>query len=112
MKRIMVFIGGYLPGEKYGGPVTSISNFTELLGDDYDIRIVCSNHDFKDLTPYSNINKGWNAVGKAKVRYLSDEEQTYKTYIAIMKEAAPDLIYGSGIMYIKINAQIFKAAKK
>lgn len=112
MKRIMVFIGGYLPGEKYGGPVTSISNFTDLLGDDYDIRIVCCNHDFKDLTPYSNINEGWNTVGKAKVFYLSDEEQNYKTYVAIMKETVPDLIYGSGIMYIKVNAQIFKAAKE
>ena len=63
MKKIMVFIGGYLPGEKYGGPVSSISNFVELMGDDYEIRIVCSNHDFKETTPYPNIKSGWNRVG-------------------------------------------------
>lgn len=112
MKKIMVFIGGYLPGEKYGGPVTSISNFVELMGDDYEIRIVCSNHDFKETTPYPNIKSGWNRVGKAEVLYLKDEEQNYKTYLNILREAKPDLIYGSGIMYIKINSKIFKVAKK
>lgn len=112
MKKIMVFIGGYLPGEKYGGPVTSISNFVELMGNDYDISIVCSNHDFKESKPYPNIVDGWNQVGKAKVLYLKDEEQNYKKYKSILKEIKPDLIYGSGIMYIKINSQIFKAAKE
>ena len=32
MKKIMIFIGGYLPGRKYGGSVTSISNFVDCLG--------------------------------------------------------------------------------
>ena len=112
MKKIMVFIGGYLPGEKYGGQVTSISNFVEVLGDEYDIKIVCSNHDFKETTPYSNITSGWNSVGKAKVLYLKNKEQNYKNYLTILKEIKPDLIYCSGIMYIKVNAGIFKAARK
>ncbi|MBR4731246.1 MAG: hypothetical protein IK081_00600, partial [Lachnospiraceae bacterium] len=73
MKKIMIFIGGYLPGKKYGGPVTSISNFADYLGDEYEIRIVCNNHDLKETAPYKNISEGWNQVGKANVLYLEDK---------------------------------------
>ena len=111
-KTIAVFIGGYLPAKKYGGPVTSICNFADILGDDYSIKIICSNHDFKEKKSLPNIKKGWNKVGKADVLYLKDEQQNYKTYISILRKIKPNLIYGSGIMYIKVNYQIFKAAKK
>lgn len=112
MKKIMIFIGGYLPGKKYGGPVTSISNFVDYLGDEYEMRIVCNNHDLKETAPYQNISEGWNKVGKANVLYLKDKEQTYKTYISVLEETKPDIIYGSGTMYIQVNSKIFRAAKK
>ena len=112
MKTILVFIGGYLPGEKYGGPVTSIWNFTENLGDIYDIRIVCSNHDFKDPTPYSNVGDGWNQVGNGHVLYLKDELLCYDSFYKIINEINPSVIYASGIMYFKVNSELFKAARK
>lgn len=111
-KRIAIFIGGYLPAQKYGGPVTSISNFVELLGDHYEVRIICSNHDFKETTPFLNISSGWNRVGKADVLYLKDEQQNYRTYLSVLNEIKPDLIYGSGIMYIRVNYQVFQAARQ
>lgn len=111
MKKVMVFIGGYLPGKQYGGPVTSIKNFSDALGDTYDIRIVCCNHDLNDPTPYAGISEGWNQVGKAKVCYLADSDMNLDKLSNLMAEEKPDLIYGSGIMYYKVNSIIFKAAK-
>ncbi len=108
----MIFIGGYLPGQKYGGPVTSIYNFTEAFGDDYDIRIVCCDHDFGSSVRYSNITDGWNRVGKAQVRYLADEACDRKHFRAIFEEEKPDVIYGSGIMHFKFNAPMLLEAKK
>lgn len=112
MKKIMIFIGGYLPGQKYGGPVTSINNFVSLLGNQYQIKIVCSNHDFGEKEKYKNISQGWNQVGKAKVLYLPDNKMKYGIFKKILEKEQPNLIYGSGIMYIKVNFQIIQAAKK
>ena len=110
--RIDIVIGGYLPGKHYGGPVTSIHNFTELFGDEFDIRIICNNHDLNDSTPYEDIDKGWNKIGKAKVIYLEDKELNYHRFVAIFSERKPDLIYASGIMYFKVNSQLVLAARK
>ncbi len=111
MKKIMVFIGVYLPGKKYGGPVTSIRNFTEALGDDYSVRIVTTNHDFCEREAYKDINEGWNRVGKADVLYLPDEGLSFENLKGLLEEERPDIIYASGVMNIKVNHGMFKAAK-
>lgn len=36
---VFIFIGGYLPAKKQGGPVTSIRNFVEHFSSKYEIRI-------------------------------------------------------------------------
>lgn len=110
--KILVFYGGYLPGKKYRGPVTSLYNFTELLGDDMEIYLVCSNHDMNEKTPYQNIDSGWNRVGKANVYYLKDRDMTTVTYESIFSEVLPDLIYISSLFSVAFNMKIYSAAKK
>ena len=110
--KLMIFIGGYLPGEKFGGPVTSIYNFTEMFGDMYEIFIVCKNHDLKDKTPYTNINDGWNVVGKAKVRYLPDKDFNVSSFDQLVSEVMPDLIYSSSVMSAKMNLPLISLARK
>ena len=110
--KIAICYSGYLPGEKYGGPVTSIYNFTELLGDDNEIYILCSNHDLKDTTPYTGIKEGWNTVGKAHVVYLSDQEFNEKRILNIFDEINPELVYVSSIFSVKFNSPAYKAAYK
>ena len=112
MKKIMVFIGGYLPGEKYGGPVTSIYNFTEIFGTLFDISIVCCDHDFGEKERYQNVHTGWNSVGKARVVYLPDRQCNRKYFLKLIMEEAPDLIYASGIMHFSFNAPMIYTAKK
>ena len=110
--KMMIFMGGYLPGEKFGGPVTSIYNFTELFGDIYEIYIVCKNHDLKEKTPYANICEGWNTVGKAKVQYLADKDFGFKSFQLLIEEISPDLIYSSSIMSATMNIPLIRLAKK
>lgn len=95
--RVLIFYIGYLPGKKYGGPVTSLSNFVELLGDDLDLYIVCCNHDLHERNAYRNIKDGWNLVGKAKVKYLSDSDYCRRTISQIIDETVPDLLYVSSV---------------
>lgn len=110
--KIALFYSGYLPGEKYGGPVSSLYNLTELLGDDIEMFIICKNHDLRETVPYSGIHPGWNSVGKAKVLYLSDEEYGIKVFSDTIDDIKPDLIYVSSIFSAKQTYPLLSLAKK
>ena len=71
MRKILILTGRYLPGHKDGGPLRTIVNLTDALGDEYDFYIVCLDRDHGDTAPYKNIRYDvWNLVGKARVRYV------------------------------------------
>lgn len=71
MKKILILMGRYLPGHKDGGPLRTIINVTDALGDEYDFYIGCLDRDHGDTEPYKGIKKNeWNQVGKAKVWYV------------------------------------------
>lgn len=110
--RISIFYAGYLPGEKYGGPVTSIYNFTELFGDEITLYIICSNHDLKDSKAYIGIQNGWNKVGKAKVLYLSEKGFSKQNFNDILDEIKPDIIYASSFFSARINYPLFSISKE
>ena len=110
--KIMIFYSGYLPGIKYGGPVSSLFNLTELLGDECELYLVCTNHDLHDRTPYTEIVDGWNKVGKVKVMYLPDKEMTFQRYDRIISEAKPDLLYSSSIFSATHNYWLYGLSRK
>ncbi len=73
MRKILIITGRYLPGYRDGGPVRSLINLTEWMGDEYDIRIMCLDRDHSDTERYPGITvESYNIVGKAKVWYTSD----------------------------------------
>ena len=109
---IFVYIYGYLPGNGYGGPVSSIYNFTQHFGDKYDIRIVCSNHDHGDTAVYSNINPDWNPVGKANVMYLSEKEYGVAKFCELMKPYNVKMAYLTGVFPYPINHPAMRACDK
>ncbi len=110
--KLAVSYSGYLPGEKYGGPVSSLFNLTELLGGEVQIYIICCDHDFKDPTPYRDVHEGWNRVGKAQVMYLPDAEFTSERYREILSGLKPDAVYISSIFSASTNLPLLRAARK
>ena len=110
--KILVVSGGYLPAQKYGGPVVSLLNFTENLGDCYSIDILCRNHDLHDQTPFEGIHRGFQQVGKAQVCYLPDESLNGKTFAEVIRERKPDFLYLSSIFDAKLNVPLLRLAKK
>ena len=88
-------MGRYLPGYKDGGPVRSIKNLTDYLGNEYNFRILAADRDHGDLTPYPGIKiNDWNRVGNADVFYVSGGKFSFK----IIKAQAilADLVYVCG----------------
>lgn len=95
MKKVLILMGRYLPGYKDGGPVRTIKNLTDILGNEYDIRIMCHDRDHGDEMPYSNINVNtYNKVGNAKVYYVKDGKFTFKTLLKEIKKV--DVVYCCG----------------
>lgn len=95
--KVLIIMGGFFPGQKFGGPPVSVDNFCSLLKDECDCFIVTSNHDMDNNNIYPNIHSGWNDRGNCKVLYLSDKEYRYKKFEAVIKEISPDIIYLQGL---------------
>lgn len=91
---ILTFVRCYLPGYKAGGPLRTISNMVEALGDDLDFRIVTSDRDATDTEPYPGIAHGeWKRVGKARVLYLSPRRKGLRQIADILCGTPHDILY-------------------
>lgn len=55
--KILIIIGGFFPGVKFGGPPVSVNNFCTLMQDD-ECYIVTKNHDMGETEPYKDIKPG------------------------------------------------------
>lgn len=94
-KDILIITGRYLPGYKDGGPVRSIKNLTDYLGDEYNFKILTCDRDHGDTESYPNIKiNSWNIVGKAQVFYVAPGGFTQK--VIVQKAAEADLVYVCG----------------
>ncbi len=92
--RILLFLKHYLPGYRTGGPVRSISNMVDHLGDLFHFKIVTLDRDAQSALPYQDIKPNeWNRVGKADVYYTSPDAMTFGNVLKLMKETSHDVIY-------------------
>lgn len=91
---ILTLIRYYLPGYRSGGPVRSIENMVDQLGDEFDFRIVTMNRDHVGSAPYRDIaSDTWINVGKAKVYYASWGFGSLNKLIRLVCETAHDVLY-------------------
>lgn len=92
--KILVFSDYYLPGYKAGGPIRSLANLVEKLGDEFNFKIVTKDRDSNDIRPYSGIRVNyWNQVGKAEVFYLSPQNCSLRTIRTLMRSTEYDILY-------------------
>lgn len=107
-KRVLIIMGRYLPGYKDGGPVRSIKNLVDYLGDEYDFHILTCDRDHGDTQSYPNIQvNNWNTVGKAQVYYVPPKGFSYKTIKKVVAQV--DLVYMCGCFNdYAINTLILK----
>lgn len=94
--KILIVMGGFFPGKKFGGPPVSVNNFCSLM-EEYDCYIVTRNHDMGSKEIYSDINNGWNERINCKVLYLDDKEYRYKKFKEVIEEINPNIIYLQGL---------------
>lgn len=107
-KDILIIMGRYLPGYKDGGPVRSIKNLVDYLGDEYNFKILTCDRDHGDTQAYSDIKvNDWNKVGKAKVYYV--QPKGFKPQLIKKLSNEVDLVYCCGCFNdYAINTLILK----
>lgn len=92
--KILIFVGGYLPGYRFGGPLQSIANLVDRLGDEFDFRIVTADRDLGSTAPYPDIvPQQWHSVGRAQVLYLAPAERRLAIISRILRETPHDALY-------------------
>lgn len=95
---VLVFVDGYLPGYKYGGPIQSVLSIVEALGNRVRFLVVTSDRDLGDKQRYCEVphDASWMRVGCAEVAYL-DGTCSLHNWIrkvrTIMQNAQIDTIY-------------------
>jgi len=93
-KKILFLVDYYLPGYRAGGPIRSIANFVEKLAYEFDIYIICNDHDILELYQYKNVNiDSWNIIGGARVFYSSKKTLSVSGLIKILNETDYDLLH-------------------
>lgn len=91
---VLTFNKFYLPGYRAGGPIRTIANMVDRLGDSFDFRIVTLDRDAGDADPYANIQTDtWIRVGKAQVMYLPAKHVSLSRLVSISREVTPQVIY-------------------
>jgi glycosyltransferase involved in cell wall biosynthesis len=94
-QSIIVLVQYYLPGFKAGGPIRSIANLIDVLGQELKFSIVTSDRDIKDRLPYPGISTDrWMRVGNVDVMYISPGWHGLRRLISLLLSTPPtDVIY-------------------
>lgn len=91
---IITFSGYYLPGYKGGGPIKTIKNLFDQAGNEINFKLITSDRDLGDITPYSSIRSGaWNKIGNASVFYTQPSKTELIQTIKILRDKDYDLVY-------------------
>jgi len=78
MIKILIITPFYRPAYKAGGPIKTIYNFIDQLGEYFNLNILTSDRDLGDKKPFSNvaINK-WINIEKANIFYASEKFRSF-----------------------------------
>jgi len=109
--RIVIFVDWYYPAYKAGGPIKSIYNLVQALKTDYLFYIITSNCDL-DATKLDVICNEWTLHETINVIYLTEERQRSKTYLNLIDEIGPSIIYCNSLFSVNYTLKPYLALKR
>lgn len=91
---ILVLVKHYLPGYKAGGPLRTIANMVDQLGDQLDLRILTTDRDLGDDRPFGTVKADeWTRVAGASVYYASPSTQSLVGLARVVRETPHQVLY-------------------
>ena len=111
--RVALFCRTYLPGYLAGGPVRTLANLVEALGDEIDFRIVTLDRDYGVSDAYPGIETHrFLPVGKGSVFYLPPDQITGARLSSLVEEIAPDVLYLNSLFDKVFTARLLRQRRK
>lgn len=93
-RSVLVFASVYTPGFMAGGPVRSIENLVEHLGDQFHFRIITADRDRSAKHAYDGIQAGvWQRRDRASVLYLRPSQLSLACMTRLLARTPHNLIY-------------------
>lgn len=93
-KKVLIMAGYYLPSVKGGGPIQSIKNLVDNLGDSVEFYILAGDRDLGDEKPFNDIIVGkWTKVDKAQVYYTDMRLLNWRKIKSIIDDVDCDILY-------------------
>lgn len=91
---VLTFVAYYLPGYKSGGPLRTIANLVEHLGDEFNFRIITGDREAQDTRSYPGVTVNtWSKVGKAQVFYATREHLSLGRLQGLLRNTPYDAVY-------------------
>lgn len=91
---VLVFSEYYLPGYKGGGPIKTIKNLMDQLGNEISFKLITSDRDLGDKLPYDSVNCGaWNQLGNEDMFYTQPGSTGYRQISKIISKQNYDVVY-------------------
>src|SRR6266516_1290600 len=92
--RVIIVHYGFFPGEKVGGSALSIAALGQALHGDFEFRLLTSDRDINDPTPYEGIPRDeWLDRDGMRVMYLSPSGRSLLTLWKLLSETEYDVLY-------------------
>jgi glycosyltransferase involved in cell wall biosynthesis len=96
--RILVLITHYLPAYKAGGPLRTVENMVEQLGNPFEFRIVTNDRDWGDHSVLPDVVAGrWTPVGNGETLYLAPSQLGPAGVRRVISETPHDVLYLNSI---------------
>ena len=111
--KILIAIDWYRPAHKAGGPITSIENLVNLLGDEENLEfyIICGLFDYGTAEPLPVEQEAWVKVGKAQVQYWHPKRLNLNTWKQVIEQLKPDVVHMQGLWSINFSILPLLAAQ-
>lgn len=92
--RILTFTHYYLPGFKAGGPVRTVANLVDQLGQAFRFLVVTSDRDFGDAMAYPGVAQaGWVPNGGCQVWYSPPGLRRLVQLARLLRATPHDVLY-------------------
>ncbi|MEQ8676907.1 MAG: glycosyltransferase [Aggregatilineales bacterium] len=94
MLKILIIVDYYLPGYKGGGPIRTIANLVDWLGDEFNFYILTRDHDLGNENPYSTIQPNtWTQNSNAQIYYASSDKLALSGLQTVLNSVDFDVLY-------------------
>jgi len=91
---VLVFAGYYRPAFRSGGPLRTLLNMVDQLGDEIDFRIFTRDHDLGSREPLAGVPLGrWCDVAGTPVFYGAPADRSLSAVARMIRDVGPDTIY-------------------